>query len=92
MCELKKYQDETTAAEVEPKIQEFRLAFDVAPECELAEIQQVALTSLALDKLVKKRNLGSIAYYYEGEPGNEYENIVTSVIAGNTLLKVVQIC
>jgi len=86
MCELKKYRDEVTDAEVQVKIQEFNAAFDVAPECEPAEIERAACTSLALDMLVKNRNLGSMAYYYEGESGNDYENIVTSVIAGNTLL------
>ncbi len=86
MCELKKYRDEVTAAEIGEKIQEFKTAFDVSAECEKAEIERAARTSLALDKLVKNRNLGSMAYYYEGESGNEYENIVTSVIAGNTLL------
>lgn len=86
MCELKKYRDEVTDAEVQAKIQEFNSAFDVSPECESAEIERAARTSLALDKLVKNRNLGSMAYYYEGESGNDYENIVTSVIAGNTLL------
>ena len=86
MCELKKYRDEVTDSEVQVKIQEFNIAFDVVPECEPAEIERAARTSLALDKLVKNRNLGSMAYYYEGESGNDYENIVTSVIAGNTLL------
>ena len=86
MCELKKYRDAVTDAEVQEKIQEFHAAFDVSPECETAEIERAARTSLALDQLVKNRNLGSMAYYYEGESGNDYENIVTSVIAGNTLL------
>jgi L-arabinose isomerase len=86
MCELKKYRDEATETEVQSKISEFATAFDVAPECETLEIERAARTSVALDMLVKKRNLGSMAYYYEGESGNEYENIVTSVIAGNTLL------
>lgn len=86
MCELKKYRDETTDAEVQAKIQEFKRSFDVAPECELYEIERAAKTSVALDKLIAKHNLGSMAYYYEGENGNDYENIVTSVIAGNTLL------
>ncbi|MBV5315863.1 MAG: L-fucose/L-arabinose isomerase family protein [Prolixibacteraceae bacterium] len=86
MCELKKYHDTVTDAEVQAKIQEFHTAFDVSADCEPIEIERAARTSIALDKLVKNRNLGSMAYYYEGESGNDYENIVTSVIAGNTLL------
>ncbi len=86
MCELKKYRDAVTDVEVQTKIQEFHSAFDVSAECEPTEIERAARTSLALDKLVENRNLGSMAYYYESEPENDYENIVTSVIAGNTLL------
>jgi L-arabinose isomerase len=86
MCELKKYRDEATDTQVQSKIQEFATAFNVAPECEIYELERAARTSVALDMLIKKRNLGSMAYYYEGESGNDYENIVTSVIAGNTLL------
>mgnify|MGYP003636095994 CR=1 FL=1 len=86
MCELKKYQDELTEKELEAKIKEFYAVFDVVPECDKDEIKRAARTSVALDKLVQNHNLGALAYYYEGETGNEYENIVTSVIAGNTLL------
>jgi L-arabinose isomerase len=86
ICELKKYRDEATDTEVQSKIQEFANAFDVAPECETYELERAARTSVALDMLIKKRNLGSMAYYFEGESGNDYENIITSVIAGNTLL------
>jgi L-arabinose isomerase len=86
MCELKKYHDEVTEAEMMAKIKEFNTTFNVVAECEQYEIERAARTSVALDKLVKIRNLGSMAYYYEGENGNDYENIVTSIIAGNTLL------
>jgi L-arabinose isomerase len=86
MCELKRNRDEASDKEIEEKISEFYATFDVSPECENKEIERAARTSVALDKLVKNHNLGSMAYYYEGQPGNEYENIVTSVIAGNTLL------
>ncbi|MDR1813254.1 MAG: L-fucose/L-arabinose isomerase family protein [Tannerella sp.] len=86
MCELKKYRDEATQAEVDGKIAEFKQRFDVAPECEVYELERAARTSVALDKLVTAHRLGSMAYYYEGVDGNDYENIVTSIIAGNTLL------
>jgi L-arabinose isomerase len=84
MCELKKYRDEATKAEVQAKIAEFRTEFEVVPECSDDEIERAARTSVALDKLVENHRLGSLAYYYEGR--DDYENIATSVIAGNTLL------
>ncbi|MGQ8337547.1 hypothetical protein ACUNWD_13445 [Sunxiuqinia sp. A32] len=86
MCELKKYRDEANESEVKLKIEEFHKTFDVSESCEASEVLRAAKTSVALDKLVEKHQLGSMAYYYEGIDGNEYEDIVTSVIAGNTLL------
>ena len=86
MCELKKYRDETTETEVEEKIKEFQHTFEVVEACEHSELIRAAKTSVALDKLAENHKLGSLAYYYEGEEGNDYENIVTSMIAGNTLL------
>ena len=86
MCEVKEYRDKVTEKEVDAKIIEFKTAFDVSQECEDYELKRAAKTSLAMDKLVANHNLGSMAYYYEGRSGNEYENIVTSIIAGNTLL------
>ncbi len=84
MCELHELRKAVTDAEVAEKTGEFNKKFNVAPECEQAEIERAAKTSVALDKLIAQHNLGSMAYYYEG--AGEYENIVTSVIAGNTLL------
>jgi L-arabinose isomerase len=86
MCELKKCRDEAEKAEVQAKIAEFRTEFEIVPECSGDEIERAARTSVALDKLTENHRLGSLAYYYEGSAGNDYENIVTSMIAGNTLL------
>jgi len=86
MCELKRHRDEASTAEIEAKIKEFQQVFNIVPECEDNEVLRAAQTSVALDKLVAAHKLGSMAYYYEGQQGNDYENIATSVIAGNTLL------
>ena len=86
MCELKAYRDQVTEEELKAKRQEFRTMFEVDPNCEEYELDRAARISVALDKLVEAHRLGSMAYYYEGWQGNDYEHIVTSVIAGNTLL------
>ena len=86
MCELKHLRDTVTAEELQMKRDEFYQQFEVAPQCETAELERAARTAVALDRLVEQHQLGSLAYYYEGHQGNDYENIVTSVIAGNTLL------
>ena len=86
MCELKQLRDEVTDEELAAKRAEFCEKFDVSAECDDDELDRAARTSVALDKLVARHGLGSMAYYYEGVSGNDYENIVTSVIAGNTLL------
>jgi L-arabinose isomerase len=86
MCELKKLRDSVSDSDIQAKISEFNSTLNVVEECEEIEIVRAAKTSVALDKLVENHNLGSLAYYYEGESGNDYENIVTSIIAGNTLL------
>ncbi len=86
MDQLKLHRDQVVGAEVEKKLAQFGEEFRVSPDCGQAELSRAALTSCALDRLVDDRRLGALAYYYEGVDGSENENIVTSVIAGNTLL------
>lgn len=86
MCELATLRDEINEKEIHDKIEEFQNSFLVEKSCSEKEIWRAAQTSVALDKLVESRKLGSLAYYYGGSSGNAYENIITSVIAGNTLL------
>lgn len=86
MCELKALRDAVTPEQLQTKLEEFRQTFAVDAACSQAELERAARTSVALDQLVERHQLGSMAYYYEGFAGNDYENIVTSLIAGNTLL------
>lgn len=86
MCELKNYYDSVTNDELYNKRIEFDEKFEVVPECDERELDRAARTSVALDKLVYNHGLGALAYYYEGIQGGMYENLITSVIAGNTLL------
>jgi L-arabinose isomerase len=86
MCELADLRNSVTDDEIKQKEIEFKTTFDIDEQCSEYEIERAAKTSVALDKLVDKHKLGSMAYYYAGMDGNEYENIITSIIAGNTIL------
>jgi L-arabinose isomerase len=85
-CELHALRQAATKQQVAAKTRQFQKAFVVAPECAPAEVERAARTSVALDRLCAKHQLGALAYYYESVAGNPYQDIVTSVIAGNTLL------
>ncbi len=86
MCQLQKLREDVTAAQLKAKIAQFHREFSVSKECDPNEIKRAAKTSCALDALAENHQLGSLAYYYESEDGTPLRDIVTSVIAGNTLL------
>lgn len=73
--------EETTA-----KIEAIQQAFTVLDECSPDEIRRAARTAVALDKLVARHRLGSLCYYYEGTAGNDNEDLISSVIAGTSML------
>lgn len=84
MCKIKELRDNVTDSEIDTKIAEFRSSFKVSADCSDYELKRAAKTAVALDKVISELNLGAMAYYYEGY--QDYQDIVTSVIAGNTLL------
>ena len=86
MGEIKRIRDDIPAGKVQDKIGEFYEVFEVSPDCSGPELERAAKTSVALDQLVEEKDLGALAYYFEGAGDPSYEDIITSVIAGNTLL------
>jgi L-arabinose isomerase len=86
ICELLALREAVTPEQVQAKVIEFQKSFDVSTECGESEVFRAAKTSCALDALVEAHDLGSLAYYYEGSDDSPQRDIVTSVIAGNTLL------
>lgn len=84
--ELAALRREITARQIESRVAEFKQVFDVQSDCLLTELQRAARTSVALDRLVKNHDLGSLAYYYQGTGQPENEDAVSSIILGTSLL------
>ncbi|MBX2924491.1 MAG: arabinose isomerase [Chitinophagaceae bacterium] len=84
--ELSFIRQQVTPEEIQDKLKVFEEAFDVQPDCSAFELERAARTSVALDQLVCKYRLGSMAYYHKGTGNPENEDTMSSVILGNSLL------
>ncbi|HPN33067.1 MAG TPA: arabinose isomerase [bacterium] len=84
--EILRQRSKVSAAQVQEKLKEFEQEFLVDAACSLQELDRAARTSLALDAVVEEKRLGALAYYYEGIGDPAVEDLITSVIPGNTLL------
>lgn len=86
MSSLLRNSNEVTDEQIEEKLEQFEHDFTIDPKCEKDELSRAAKTSVALESLVDDNKLGCMAYYYDGSDDKQYEDIITSVIPGNTLL------
>ena len=84
--ELSGLRAEVTDNEIEEKIKAFHNRFDVQPDCSEYELKRAAITAVALDKLVEKHKLGSLAYFHKGTGNPQNLDTMTSVILGTSLL------
>ena len=84
--ELAALRAEVTPDQIAKRIAEIRDMMDVQPDCPDEELARAAKTSVALDRLVEKHCLGSLAYYYQGTGNAENEDAISSIILGNSLL------
>ena len=84
--ELAALRRDVTAKQIAGRVARFKKVFDVQTDCPHKELQRAAKTSIALDRLVKEHDLGSLAYFYSGTGNAENEDAISSIILGNSLL------
>jgi len=84
--ELASLRREVPASEIAHRVKEFQEFFEVQADCAMEELEQAARTSVALDIMVKRHRLGSLAYYYRGTGNQENEDTVSSMILGTSIL------
>jgi len=84
--ELAALRREVSDAEVSGRVREFKTLFDLQTECSEDELRRAARTSVALDNLVERHGLGSLAYYHKGVGSAENEEAISSIILATSLL------
>lgn len=84
--ELSSIRKSISNALIEERVKHFKTVFDIEADCSTEELSRAAKTSLALDRLIEKYSLGSLAYYYKGSGNEENEDTMSSIILGCSLL------
>lgn len=84
--ELAELRQEVSDIEIRERVGLFQETFSVQEDCSQPELERAARTSVALDRLVQKYKLGSMAYYYKGAQNSQNQDTISSIILGNSLL------
>jgi L-arabinose isomerase len=84
--ELSSLRADVSEEEIRDRVEVFHDAFDIRADCSPEELDRAARTSVAMDRLVERHRLGSLAYYYMGTGNPANEDAVSSIILGNSLL------
>jgi L-arabinose isomerase len=84
--ELAALRRDVSEGEARSRAKEFEDFFEVQADCAEVELLRAARTSVALDRLAGKYQLGSMAYYHKGSGIAENEDLLSSIILGTSLL------
>ena len=84
--ELTALRKKVTSKQIEDRIKLFYKEFEIDKGCSAEDLKQAARTSVALEKMVRKHDLGSLAYFYSGTGVKENEDSISSIIMANSLL------
>jgi len=84
--ELAGLRRKVSVKEINDRVKLFKKEFDIDRKCSETDLKQAAKTSVALDKMVKNHDLGSMAYFYSGTGIKENEEAISSIILANSLL------
>ncbi len=84
--ELSALRREVTTEQMAARVVLMREVFDIQPDCSQTELERASRTSIAMDRLVERYQLGSLAYYYKGVGIADNEDALSSIIVGTSLL------
>ena len=84
--ELSKLREAVDDGMIDSKIKAFNETFDIDKDCPVEMLRVAARTASALDLLISKYDLGSVAYYHKGTGIPANEETMQSIILGSSLL------